>query len=197
MTCPRALGAALIVLLLVDAVLAWLAIQATFVLFEILWRAVAGRENWRPLVEAHTHQFTRLRTVEAVAWMATTAIFVWWVRRLRARLMPAEPHGDGASTLRPWRWMAQTWRAAVPGVAASRTPPLLAWWWALLGGVVGVEGWALVRYLVTGTPFELGRGLMLVLVASALEIALAVVTIFLVVAIQRGVARPPAASRPR
>jgi hypothetical protein len=197
LTGPQALGGALIVLLLVDAALAWLAIQATFVLFEILWRAVAGRENWLPLVEAHAHQFTRLRTVEAVAWLATTAIFVWWVRRLRTRLMRAEPHGDGGPTLRPWQWLAQPWRAAVPGAAASRTPPLLAWWWALLGGVVGVEAWALVRYVVTGTPFELGRGLMLVLVASALEIALAVVTLFLVVAIQRGFAPPSAASRPR
>lgn len=197
MTGPRALGGALIVLLLVDAALAWLAIQATFVLFEILWRAVAGRENWLPLVEAHAHQFTRLRIVEVVAWMATTAVFVWWVRRLRTGLMPAEPHGNGASPLCLWQWMTQLSRPAVPGAAASGTPPLLAWWWALLCGVVGVEAWALVRYVATGTPFELGRGLMLVVVASALEIALAVVTIFLVVAIQRGFAPPSAASRPR
>jgi hypothetical protein len=194
---PRALGRVLIALLLVDAVLGWLAIQGTFVMLEIVWRTIAGRENWRPLVEAHARQFTWLRAIEAVAWLATAAVFPWWLRRVRARLVTADAPNDGASAMRPWRLMAQTWRATVRGPAASRVPPLLGWWWALLCGVVGVEVWALVRLVVSGTSLELGRGLMLVLVASVLEIALAVVTLFVVIGIEGGLAHPPASSRPR
>jgi hypothetical protein len=191
------LGRVLIALLLLDAILGWLAIQGSFVFLELVWRAVAGRENWRPLLDAHARQLTWLRAVEATAWLATIAVFVFWLRRVRASLISGGPRVEHVSAMRPWRLLLQTWRAAVRGPAVSRVPPLLGWWWALLWTVVGVEMWALVRLVAAGTPLELGRGLMLVLVASALEIALAVLTVFVVVAIQDGLARPPASSRPR
>jgi hypothetical protein len=56
-----------------------------------------------------------------------------------------------------------------------------------------VETWALVRLLAAGTALELGRGLMLVLLASGLEIAAAVLTVFVVIAIQDGLDTRPAA----
>ena len=190
---PRTLGRLLIVLLLVDAVLAWLAMQASFVFLELVWRAVGARDNWRPLVEAHARQFAWLRALEAMAWLATVAVFVAWLRPIRTSLMTTQRVAGGASARRPWRLMVQTWRAAVPGADASRVPPPLRWWWALVWGVVAVESWALVRLVLAGTALELGRGLMLVIVGSALEIALAVLTIFVVVSIQNGLAGPSGA----
>ena len=189
----RALGRLLIALLLLDTVLAWMAMQASFVLLELVWRAVAAEENWRPLIEAHARQFTWLRTLEAAAWLATAALFVGWMRRIRKSLIAAGRLSGGASALRPLRLTAQMWRAVVGG-GGARVSPRLGWWWALLCAVAGVEAWALVRLVVAGTPLELGRGLMLVVVASALEIALAVLTVFVVVAIQDGLAAPPGAT---
>lgn len=190
---PRALFRLLIVLLVADAALAWLAIRASFVFLEIVWRALAGPEDWRQLVEAHARQFTRLRALEAAAWLLTAALFVAWVRRVRATLAREGRLVGGASPVRPWRLMLETWRAAVPRRAASRVPPLLGWWWVLVWAALGVETWALVRLVVAGTALELGRGLMLVLLASGLEIAVAVLTVFVGIAIQDGLTAPPAA----
>ena len=77
---PRALGRVVIGLSLLDALLGWLAHQAGFVFLELVWRSVAGHENWRPLIEAHARQFNWLRAVEAVAWLATMTAFVYWWR---------------------------------------------------------------------------------------------------------------------
>ena len=162
---PRALGRVVIGLSLLDALLGWLALQAGFVFLELVWRSVAGHENWRPLIEAHARQFNWLRAVEAVAWLATMTAFVYW-----------------------WRH--------TPDVPAARLPLRLAWWWALVCGVVGMEAWALLRLLVAGTSLELGRGLMLVLLASVLEIALAVLTVFVVIGVQDALTPPAAGSRP-
>jgi hypothetical protein len=190
---PRALGRLLIALLVADAALAWVAVQGSFVFIEIVWHALAGPEDWRPLVNAHARQFTWLRALEAVAWLATAALFVACLRRVRAGLAREGRLVRGASPVRPLRLMLETWRAAVPRRAAARVPPLLGWWWALMGAALGVETWALVRLLAAGTALELGRGLMLVLLASGLEIAAAVLTVFVVIAIQDGLDTRPAA----
>jgi hypothetical protein len=189
MAAPRGSARLLIGLLLLDAVVAWLALQASFVFLELVWRAVAARENWRPLVESHARQFSWLRTAAAVAWLATAAVFVWWLRRIG----PAGSPGGVVPALRPRHLIPQSWRAMTAVAAASRVPRLLGCWWALLCGVIAVEAWALVRLLVAGTPLELGRGLMLVMVASALEVGLAAVTVFVVVAIQDALARAASA----
>jgi hypothetical protein len=190
---PRALVRLLIFLLIADAALAALAIQGTFVFLEIVWRALAGPDDWRPLVEAHARQFTTLRALEAVAWLTTAALFVAWVRRARALLAREGRLVDGASAVRPWRLMVEMWHAAVPRRAALRVPPLLGWWWALVWTALGVEVWGLVRLVAAGLALELGRGLMLVLLASGLEIAAAVLTVFVVIAIQDGLTGPPEA----
>jgi hypothetical protein len=190
---PRALARLLTVLLLADAVLAWVAIQGAFVFIEIVWRALAGTEDWRPLIEAHARQFARLRVLEAAAWLLTGALLVAWVRRVRGRLAAEGRLVGQAPMVRPWRLMVETWRAAVPRRAAAGVPVLLGWWWALLWAALGVEAWAGVRLLAAGTPLELGRGLMLVLLASGLELALAVLTVFVVSAIQDGLTAPPVA----
>lgn len=189
---PRTLARLLIALLVADAGLAWLAIQASLVFLELVWRALAGSEDWRPLLEAHARQFTRLRLLEAAAWLATAAVFVAWLRRVRARLARDGRLVGGASPVRPLRLMLETWRACLPRRATARVPALPGSWWLLVCAAVGAEAWALVRLLAAGTPLELGRGLMLVLLASALEIAAAVVTVFVVIAIQDGLASPRA-----
>lgn len=189
----RTLGRLLIALLLLDTVLAWLAIQASFVFLELVWRAVAGRENWRPLIEAHASQFTWLRVIEATAWLATAGVFVGWLARIRTSLLATGRLAAGAWALRPWRRMLHTWCASVRDAGAAGAPAWIGWWWTLLGAVVAVEVWALVRLVVAGSPLELGRGLMLVLVASGLELALAVLSVFVVLAIQNGLAAPPVA----
>lgn len=193
MATPRTVERLLIALLLLDTVLAWLAMQASFVFVELVWWAVAGQENWRPLIEAHARQFTWLRALEATAWLTTAAVFVDWLRRVRTSLTATGQLPGGVSAPRPWRLVVQTWRAAVRDADTSRVPRRLGWWWALLWAAVGAEAWALVRLPADGTALELGRGLMLVVVASALEIALAVLTVFVVVAIHDGLATPPGA----
>jgi hypothetical protein len=187
---PRALGRLLIALLVVDAALAWMAIQGALVFLEIVWRALAGSDDWRPLVEAHARQFTGLRALEAGTWLVTAALFAGWLRRVRLALVLDGRLVGGTSPVRPWRLMLETWRAAVPRPVASRVPPLLGWWWGLAWLALALETWALVRLLAAGTALELGRGLMLALVASAVEIAVAVLTVFLVIAIQRGLVGP-------
>lgn len=191
----RALGRLLIALLLVDAAMAWLTIQGSFVLLEIVWRALAGPEDWRALLEAHARQFSRLRGLEAAAWLVTTVLFVAWVRRGRRALARDGRLAPAASPVRPLRLMIETWRAALPHRTLSRVPPLLGWWWALVWAALGVETWAVVRMVVSGTALELGRGLVLGLLAGALEIAVAAVTIFVVIAIRDGLEWPPAARR--
>jgi hypothetical protein len=74
-------------------------------------------------------------------------------------------------------------------------PPLLGWWWALILITAGAESWALVHLLAAGTNLELGRGLLLVVLASAAGAGAAALGVFVVVAVQDGATAPAAAPR--
>jgi Domain of unknown function (DUF4328) len=180
----RLLGRLLVVLLLVDAVLGWLALQASFVFLELVWRALAGREDWRPLLESHVRQFGVLRAIDAAALAVTVAAFVAWLKAVRAVLRRDGRLAAPASGVRPLRTMVQTWRALMPG-AGSRAPALLGWWWVVFLATVAAKIAAAARLLAAGSPVDLGTGLQLTIIGAALQIALAVLTIFVVVAIQR------------
>jgi hypothetical protein len=186
----------LIVLLLADAVLAWLALQGAFVFLEIVWRALARTADWRPLVETHARQFSGLRSLEGVVWLATACVFAAWIRSARSTLARGGRLVGGGSAMRPLRVMVETWRAAARQPAAARVPSLLGWWSGLVCIALAVEAWALARLLAAGTALDLGRGLMLVMVASVLEIGVAVLTIFTVLAIQDGLVDVDLRGRP-
>jgi hypothetical protein len=74
----------------------------------------------------------------------------------------------------------------VPGAAPGRAPALVLWWWAVVVATLVAKGWAAARLLATGAPVDLGRGLALTILGGALQIALAVLTIFVVVTLQSG-----------
>jgi hypothetical protein len=192
---PRWPARLLIALLLVDAALALVAIQASFVFLEIVWRALAGRDDWSALLAQHARQFARLRALQAVGWGATVLMLVTWLRGVRARLAADGRLVRGAPPVRPFRLMLETWRASVPARRARRVPPLLGWWWALILITLGAESWALVRLLAAGTNLELGRGLLLVVLASAAGVGAAALGVFVVVAMQAGATAPSAAPR--
>jgi hypothetical protein len=87
--------------------------------------------------------------------------------------------------------MLETWRVAVPGVSSTRMPAMLGWWWTVLLATLGAKGWAAARLLAAGSPVDLGRGLQLTILGSALQVAFAVLTIFVVFAMQRGLDTAP------
>jgi hypothetical protein len=173
-------------LLLADALLGWMAVQASFVFLELVWRAAAGRENWAPLLMAHVRQFAILRAADAVALGATVVVFAAWLRGVRGALASTGRLVAAASGVRPLRMMLETWRAAVPGAATGRAPALVLWWWAVVLATLVAKGWAAARLLATGAPVDLGRGLALTILGGGLQIALAVLTIFVVVTLQGG-----------
>jgi hypothetical protein len=70
-----------VALLALHALLAWLALQAVFIVVEVMWRVVAGREELRPLLSAQVDQFHTLRWLQGVLWVVTAAVFVGWVGR--------------------------------------------------------------------------------------------------------------------
>jgi hypothetical protein len=101
---------AIAVLLALHVLLAWLALQAVFVVVEVMWRVVAGREELRPLLSAHVDQFHTLRWLQGVLWVVTGVVFVGWVGRAVQRRVV-------------WWWVLLV--AAVVSEAAAR---ILAVW---------------------------------------------------------------------
>jgi hypothetical protein len=195
----------LIALLALDAALAWLALQAVFVFVELIWRGATGRHMYHPLIAAHVRQFEVLRLVQAAAALATAAVFVAWLRQTRADLaalgrgplrysardMATGCLIPGLNLVRPFALVRDLWRAAT---GRARTSPLVGWWWAVLLGGALVDGLARALAVRAGTPLDLGRGMQVLLVGGLLQIAAAVLTIALVLALD-GHRRAPAPSR--
>jgi hypothetical protein len=99
-----------VALLALHALLAWLALQAVFIVVEVMWRVVAGREELRPLLSAHVDQFHTLRWLQGALWVVTAAVFVRWGGRAVHRRVV-------------WWWVLLV--AAVASEAAAR---ILAVW---------------------------------------------------------------------
>lgn len=187
-------------LLALDALLAWLALQATFIFVEMVWRGATGRHAWHPLVAAHVRQFEILRAVQIGAWLLTALAFVGWLHRAQtaARAVGARPLRyssrqilagflvPGVNLVRPLYAVGETWPALERRAAHRIAPPLVAWWWGILVAGLTVDLAARGLGLAPGSsPLDLGRGLQLLLLGAVLQIAAAALGVALVVAINR------------
>jgi hypothetical protein len=199
----RRLTLLVVALLVLHVVLAWLALQAVFIFVETTWRAVAGRDELRPLLAAHVRQFRGLRLVQAALWLATAAAFIRWVGRA-ARNLPAlgvtgasYPPGHamaaflvpGRNLVRPPAVVRELWNASdprqPPGSAwrHAPTPARVRWWWALLVGALAADLGARALAFWSGGILDFGPAMRLLVVAQLLTGTAAVVGIAVVLGI--------------
>jgi hypothetical protein len=146
---PRWPARVLIGLFALQAVLAWLALQAVFVFVELTWRLAAGVPV-RPLLASHLRQLDGLRWIQAALWLITAAMLARWLHTLPSR--PA----------RAW-WS----RYSPPGARAVR------WAGALLLAAVTADGAARGLALWSGGPLDLGPATAALVLAQVLAIAAA------------------------
>lgn len=195
---PSWLGASLIVTLGLNVALSWMAIQASLVLAHAVWLAAAGRILAEAEPSRIAGQIGVLRIVQAVAGLGAAGLFLAWVhgahRTLELLGVPgSRAAGDsvravlipGANLVRIPRVVAALWRAS----AGDRTPPTVtvwvAWWWGLCLATVLLDlstvppgRWLLARLGV-------GGGLPAYVLGELLRIAAAVLTIVVVMRIDR------------
>jgi hypothetical protein len=181
------------VVLGLNIVLAWMAIQASLVFAHAVWLAAAGRI----LAEAEpgriAGQIVILRLVQAVAWLSAAGLFLAWIRRAYRTLEALDQAGEhsapggikvfpvaGPNPVRIPRTVTSLWRAS----AGQRTPPAVtawvAWWWSLCMATVTLDLSAIPpgRWLLT--RLGLGGGLPLLVLGECCRIAAAVLTIVIV-----------------
>ena len=195
---PGWLGRILIVALGVTVVLAWMAIQASFVFAQAVWLAVAGRilEGAEPGRIAG--QIARLRLVQATLAIGTVGLFLAWIHRAHRTLAALNVTGirsarravmdcliPGPNVVKIPRVMSELWRAS----AGAHTPPAVrswvAWWWAscLASVVLDLAAVPPGRRALEGAG--LGGGLPVLVLGECVRIGAAVLTIVVVGRIER------------
>lgn len=199
----RRLTLLVVALLAVHVGLAWLALQAAFVFVELVWRAVAGRDDLPALLATHVAQFRTLRLVQAGCWLLTLVVFVRWVGRAHGNLPALGAAGltyaprqamvafliPGANLVRPLAVMREMWNAGDPRHRAGATwrtagtPPRVRWWWIVLLGAVVAELTARGLALRAGGALDLGPAMQAVVVAQILTAAAAILGIAVVLGI--------------
>jgi hypothetical protein len=191
-------------LLALHVVLAWLALQATFVFVELMWRAVAGLDELRPLLATHVDQFRVLRLVQAGLWLVTAWAFIRWVDRAHrnlpavgvtdlpdARGLPAAFLLPGPNLIRPVAVLGRLWNASDPRHPAGAawrqapTPARVVWWWALLVAALTTDVTARALAFRSGGPLDFGLAMRVLVVAQLLAVAAAIVGIAVVLGVDR------------
>jgi hypothetical protein len=193
-TPPGRLAHALLALLGLNAALAWLVIAGMYTLLDRVWKGMAGRLAAADTLEAHLSQLNALRLVQGLAWLATAAVFLWWLYRTHRNL-----HALGAADLRftpraavsaffvpvlnvvvPVRVVRELWNGSdpappEPGPRGEATmSPWVAWWWGvfvasvLLDPVVSRIAGELQARLTVGTTVLLVLGQLLEMSAAVL-----------------------------
>lgn len=199
------LRGALVALLVVDAVLAWIVVVGVYTFLNRVWGALGGRLPPESTIEEHWAQLVAARRLQGLAWLVTVALFLTWLHRAREALTAL---GVGGLRFSPgWTvgaflvpgvnlvWAPQAvhelWRASDPGPdAAARIWPaaLGPWivaWWVLL--VVATLADPLPGRLDPHALAELtlGRATLVLLGVQLVEIAAAALAIVVVRAIGR------------
>ena len=183
-------------LLALHVVLALVAVQAAFAFVELAWRVVAGRDELRPLLVTHLHQFRTLRAVQAVLWVVTAVAFVGWVGRAQGNLAALGATGvrrsarqamaaflvPGLNVVRPLAVLRELWNGSGPTASAARrgAPARVRWWWGLLLATVAADGAARALALRAGMALDLGPVMQAVIVGQLLAAAAAVLGISVV-----------------
>jgi hypothetical protein len=190
-------------LLALHVILAWVALQAVFVFVELMWRAVAGRDELRGLLVTHADQFRVLRFVQAELWLVTAAVFIRWVGRAQRNLpalgasgLPYAPRQaitaflvPGLNLIRPLAVLRGLWNASDPrhpsGAAwrQARTPARVVWGWALLVAAVAADITARGLAFWSDGPVDFGPGMRVLVAGQLVAIAAAVVGIVVVLGV--------------
>lgn len=174
----RSLALALVLLLILDVGLAWVAVQAGFNFVHLVWLALAHRLPPELGLDTFGRQFAVLRMVQGGAWVLTAVVFLRWVRRAQRNLEGLAVSGrvfipttavtaflrPPANLVRPLAVVSELWGASDPrapegAVWRPRRPPLrIVLWWLLVVGALGLDVGVTVASLVTGSV--LARGLL-------------------------------------
>jgi Domain of unknown function (DUF4328) len=194
---PGWLGRSLIVLLGVNVVVAWMAIQASFVLAHAVWLAAAGQILAGAEPGRIAGQIARLRLAQAVLWVGTAGLLLAWIHRAHrtletlglrdvraARDAVRECLIPGANVVRIPRVIGELWRAS----AGERDPAIrtwVMWWWALCLATVALDLAAILPARRVLAGFGPGGGLPLLVLGECLRIAAAILTIVVVGRIER------------
>lgn len=182
---------ALLVLLVADAVVAWVVVLGVVTFVHRVWLGLGERLLPGSTIEAHVGQLVAARRLHAAVWLATAAVFLVWLRRVCDHVRAVEP-GLAATPraavaaflvpvvnlVAPVRVVRSLWRATgEEGEPGGDPPAWIAAWWALLVGsalldpAVARLGRASVERLAVGRPT------LLLLVALLAEIAAAVLAV--------------------
>ncbi len=181
----------LILVLGVNVVLSWMAIQGAFVLAQAVWRALAGQVFAGAEPGRIGRQLVTLRLAQFVAWLAAAGLFLAWIhgahRTLGALGFPgARSPGDavraflvpGPNLVRPPRVVLGLWRASAGTPGGS--VPWVTWWWSLcLVGLV-LTLWTALAIGGLHQWTGIGEALPLVVLTECVRIAAAVLTIVVV-----------------
>jgi hypothetical protein len=198
---PGWVGRVLVLVLVLNIGLAWLAIQGLLILVQAVWLAAAGQVFAGAEPGRVAGELARLRLVQAAFWVGAAILGMAWIHRTHRTLATL-----GASGVRSAR--DGMWACLVPGVNLVRIPSVVAglwrasgaeparasvsawvgWWWALCLATLALDLAAL----------GLGGGLPLRVLAECARIAAAVLTIVVVTRVERLLrdrcaALPPAA----
>jgi hypothetical protein len=192
----------LIGLLGLDIALAWVAIQATLFFAHVVWHGLEGAFLPGTTVRQYGRQLDGLLLARGGAWLLTALVFLTWIGRLSRDLPTLGGPGPATAPRRgvaaflvpgpnPLRvpavvrdlWHASDPRAALtaPREAASTRSPV-TWWWGLLVTSVLID-LALLDPTAQMRRLGLGAGMPLVLLAECLRIAVAALTIAIVLRI--------------
>jgi hypothetical protein len=193
-TPPGHLAHAVLALLGLNAALAWLVIVGMYTLLDRIWKGMAGRLAAADTLEAHLSQLNALRLIQGLAWLATAAMFLWWLYRAH-RNLPALGAADLRFTPRaavsaffvpvlnvvvPVRVVRELWNGSDPAPAepgprgGATMSPWVAWWWGvfvasvLLDPVMSRIAGELEARLTVGTTVLLVLGQLLEICAAIL-----------------------------
>lgn len=195
---PGWLGRILVVVLGLNIVLAWTAIQASLVFAHAVWLAAAGRILAGAEPGRIAGQIAILRLVQAVAWLSAASLFLIWMRRAHRTLEALDQAGAhsgpgdidevavaGPKLVRIPRTVTYLWWASGGHQAPPTVAAWVAWWWSLCVATVILDLSAIPpgRWLLTRLGF--GGGLPVLVLGECVRIAAAVLTVVVVARIER------------
>jgi hypothetical protein len=204
-TPPGHLAHAVLALLGLNAALAWLVIVGMYTLLDRIWKGMAGRLAAADTLEAHLSQLNALRLIQGLAWLATAAMFLWWLYRAH-RNLPALGAADLRFTPRaavsaffvpvlnvvvPVRVVRELWNGSDPAPAepgrrgAATMSPWVAWWWGVFVASVLLDP---VMSRIAGeleARLTVGATVLLVL-GQLLEIGAAILAMVVVWSVSQG-----------
>jgi Domain of unknown function (DUF4328) len=198
----RRLRRALLTLLAVDAVTAWVVILGVYAFLERAWRGLGPRVLATSPIETHFAQLQAARRVQGLAWVATAVIFLLWLYRVHRNMsarggLEFTPRSAVnaflvplANLVLPVRVMAELWRAREPprlpgdGRGATAVSPVILWWWILFVAATLADP-PVSSLLGSVEDIAIGGSTLVLMAGQLAQIASAVLAIVIVRTIDR------------